>query len=223
MSPLSLPSTATLKPLAPSRREAWLDWLQMLSGLGLAAFMCLHLAFVASVLAGPGVMDRLAAFFETSGLAQAGGPLVFALLLAHFVLAARKIPFATARQRELLAGARRLRHADTWLWVVQAVTGMAILVMGSIHLWTVLADMPITARKNALRLQDGWAWIGFYLVFAPTVWAHTGVGVYRILVKWGFLSPQGRDAFKKKDALAAAVALCVGLAVLVRLVFLSTK
>ncbi|GAB6038212.1 succinate dehydrogenase/fumarate reductase cytochrome b subunit [Fundidesulfovibrio butyratiphilus] len=220
---MSLPSTVTHGSAAPSRLPALLDWLQMLSGLGLTAFMVLHLAFVSSVLVGPGPMDRLAAFFETSGLAQVGGTLVFALLLAHFALAARKIPFATDRQRALLAGARRLRHADTWFWVVQAATGMAILVMGSIHVWTVLADMPITARKNALRLQDGWAWIGFYLVFAPAVWAHTGIGAYRVLVKWGLLAPRGRDGFKKKDALAVAVALCLGLAALARLVFLSTQ
>ena len=219
----SIPSYATHKPEACSRCSAYLDWLQMLSGVGLIAFMCMHLVFVSSVILGPGIMNGLSRFFEASGMAQIGGPAIFVLLLFHFALAARKIPFATKQQSVMLANARRMQHTDTWLWVIQAVSGMIILIMGSIHLWTVLTDMPITAQKNAMRLQEGWAWVAFYLVFIPMVWTHTGIGFYRIMVKWGIVGSQGRPGLKKKDALVTAALIGIGVITLVRLLFLSTK
>jgi fumarate reductase subunit C len=220
---MSIPFTATHKPAAACRCAACLDWLQMLSGALLIAFMCMHLMFVGSVIIGPGVMNALSGFFEASGMAQVGGPAIFALLLLHFVLAARKIPFTTRQQGIMLANARRMDHTDTWLWVIQAVSGMVILIMGSIHLWTVLTDLPITAQKNALHLQEGWAWLVFYLVFIPLVWTHTGIGFYRIMVKWGIVGNAGRLGLRKKDALVTAAAVGVGLITLARLLLLSTK
>lgn len=220
---MSIPSIATQRPLQGCKCSAYLDWLQMLSGVGLVAFMCMHLVFVSSVIVGPGVMNGLSHFFEASGMAQIGGPAIFALLLLHFALAARKIPFATKQQSVMLANARRMQHTDTWLWVVQAVSGMIILIMGSIHLWTVLTDLPITAEKNAMRLQESGAWVAFYLVFIPMVWAHTGVGVYRVLVKWGFISNESRPGLKKKDAIVTAAVIGIGLITMVRLLFLSIK
>lgn len=219
----SIPSIATYKPTTGCKCAAYLDWLQMLSGVGLIAFMCMHLVFVGSVILGPGIMNGLSHFFEASGMAQIGGPAIFALLLLHFALAARKIPFATKQQGVMLANARRMQHTDTWLWVVQAVSGMIILIMGSIHLWTVLTDLPITAQKNAMRLQEGWAWIAFYLVFIPLVWAHTGIGFYRIMVKWGIIGNESRAGLKKKDAVVTAAVIGIGLITLLRFLFLSTK
>ena len=35
--------------------------------------------------------------------------------------------------------------------------------MGSIHMWVVLTDLPITAAKSAARIQTGW-WMLFYFI-----------------------------------------------------------
>lgn len=83
---------------------------------------------------------------------------------------------------------KMLRHLDTWLWLVQTFTVMIILIMGLIHMWTVLTDLPITAAKSAPRIQGGF-WLIFYLILLPMVELHVGVGFYRIAVKWG-ISPQ---------------------------------
>jgi len=168
-------------------------------------------------------MDGLSHTFEATGMAQIGGPIIFILLLVHFLLAARKIPFASKQQGIMLANARRMHHMDTWLWVIQAVSGMVILIMGSIHLWTLLTDLPITAAKNAQRLQGSWGWIGFYIVFIPMVWLHTGIGFYRIMVKWGIVGIEGRPGLRKKDALVAAAVVVIGFVTLARFVFLSTN
>ena len=111
-------------------------------------------------------MNALAWFFETTYMAQVGGPLIFLAFLVHFVLAARKVPFKTSEQRVMLANAKRMHHTDTWLWIVQATTAMGILIMGGIHMWVVLTNLPITAAKSAARIQTGF-WFVFYLFLLP--------------------------------------------------------
>lgn len=140
---------------ATGRKSAYLDWLQMLTGAGLILFMWSHMILVASVNLGAGAMNTLAYFFEATYMAQVGGPLIGATMLLHFVLAARKIPFRAEQQSTIWKHAQILHHRDTWLWLIQAFTAMIILIMGAIHMWTVLTDLPITAQKSAARIQGG--------------------------------------------------------------------
>ena len=150
-----------------------------------------------SVLLSPSIMNAIAEFFEASGMAQVGGPLIFALFLAHFVLAARKIPFRLDNQRTIWEHAKLIHHTDTWLWVVQAASAMIILIMGAIHMWAVLSDLPIVALKCAETLQKNKWWLAFYLLLAPLVHVHLGIGLYRIAVKWGFAGRAERKGLKR--------------------------
>ena len=219
---MSVPTTATHEGLPAGKLPAYLDWVQMLTGAVLILFMWCHLILVSSILLGPGVMNALAWFFEATYMAQVGGPLIFLTFLVHFVLAARKIPFATSQQRVMLSNAKRLHHGDTWLWVVQAVTAMGILIMGAIHLWVVLTNLPITAEKSAARIQTGF-WFVFYLFLLPMVELHVGIGFYRILVKWGFVDRPGRWTIKKKENLLTAIFIGIGVLSLLRYYFLPLK
>ncbi|WP_285905424.1 succinate dehydrogenase/fumarate reductase cytochrome b subunit [Pseudodesulfovibrio pelocollis] len=199
-----------------------MDWVQMLSGAGLILFMWCHMILVSSVVISPAVMDAIAEFFEATGMAQVGGPLVFLLFLTHFVLAARKIPFGFDGQKTIWQHARMLRHGDTWLWVVQAVSAMIILIMGSIHMWVVLTDLPITAIKSAERIQSGF-WAVFYLILLPLVEVHVGIGLYRIAVKWGFIKDKERARFKRGENILTLVFIGIGLITLIRFLFLSVN
>ncbi|MHC1790017.1 fumarate reductase cytochrome b subunit [Solidesulfovibrio sp.] len=219
---MSVPTTATHEGLPVGKLPAYLDWVQMLTGATLILFMWSHLILVSSILLGPGVMNALAWFFEATYMAQVGGPLIFLCFLVHFVLAARKIPFNTKQQRVMLSNAQRLRHGDTWLWVVQAVTAMGILIMGAIHLWVILTDLPITAEKSAARIQTGF-WFVFYLFLLPMVELHVGIGFYRILVKWGFADRNSRWTIKKKENLLTAIFIGIGVLALLRYYFLPLK
>ena len=219
---MSVPTTATHEGLPVGKLSAYLDWVQMLTGAVLILFMWCHLILVSSILLGPGVMNALAWFFEATYMAQVGGPLIFLAFLLHFVLAARKIPFATGQQRIMLANAKRMRHTDTWLWVVQATTAMGILIMGGIHMWVVLTNLPITAEKSAARIQSGF-WFVFYLFLLPMVELHVGIGFYRILVKWGFVDRPGRWTIKKKENLLTAIFIGIGVLSLLRYYFLPLK
>ncbi len=205
---------------APSRISAYLDWLQMLTGAGLILFMWSHMIMVASVILGPGVLNALARFLEEYYMAQVGGPIVAFIFLLHFVLAARKVPFRTEQQSTIWKFSRQLRHTDTWLWMIQAFTAMIILIMGSVHMWTVLSDFPITAAKSAARVQGGF-WLVFYLILLPTVELHVGIGFYRIAVKWGFVRRKRRKGFKRFENILTAIFIAIGLVALARFWFIA--
>jgi len=203
-----------------SRSAAWLDWLQMLTGAVLILFMWSHMILVSSVILGAGAMNALAWFFEATGMAQLGGPLVGLIFLTHFVLAARKVPFRVEQQKVILEHARMMHHADTWLWMVQAVSAMIVLIMGSAHMWIVLTDLPITAAKSAARVQK-WPWLLFYLTLLPLVELHVSIGFYRIGVKWGFIRRDNRKKGKKIEWILTGVFVTIGILTLIRFATLS--
>ena len=205
---------------APSRTSAYLDWLQMLTGAALVLFMWSHMVLVASVNLGAGIMDALARFLEVTYMAQVGGPTVGSIFLLHFILGARKIPFRVEELSAIWKLSRQLGHTDTWLWLIQAFTAMVILIMGSIHMWTVLTDLPITAAKSAVRIQGGF-WPVFYLMLLPMVELHVGIGFYRIAVKWGFSRRKDRKSLKKSKNILTAVFIVIGLITLLRFLTLS--
>jgi len=205
---------------SPSRTSAYLDWLQMLTGAGLIFFMWSHMVLVASVNLGANTMNTIAHFFEATYMAQVGGPLIGATFLLHFILAARKVPFRTEQQSTIWKHSRRLHHLDTWLWLIQASTAMVILIMGSVHMWTVLTDLPITAAKSAARIQGGF-WLAFYLILLPMVELHVGIGFYRIAVKWGFIKRDRRKGFKKFENILTGIFILIGLISLIRFMTLS--
>jgi fumarate reductase subunit C len=153
-------------------------------------------------------------------MAQLGGPIVAFIFLLHFVLAARKVPFRTEQQSTIWKLSRQLRHTDTWLWMIQAFTAMIILIMGSVHMWTVLSDFPITAAKSAARVQGGF-WLVFFLILLPMVELHVGIGFYRIAVKWGFVRRKRRKGFKRFENILTAIFIAIGLVALARFWFLA--
>lgn len=204
---------------ASARRDGLLDVFQMLSGLALAAFLCFHMLMLCAVLFGAGVMDKVAAAYEAAYLAQAGGPLLFLLILAHFILAARKMPWVRAEQTGIWRQARLLRHRDTWLWLVQAGTAMFILLLAAVHVWSVLSDLPISAAKSAAKIEKP-AWFIFYFCLILLAQSHAWIGLYRIGVKWGCITTARREKAIKVLGIAGGFFSLLGLAALIRFAFL---
>ncbi len=208
-------------PFVRPRRDACLDWLQMLSGAALVLFMWCHMILVSSVVISPKIMDGIAWFFEATYMAQVGGPIIFFAFIAHFVLAARKIPFTADGQEIAWAHAKMLRHRDTWLWIVQIVTAMIILIMGAIHMWVVLNNLPITAARSAARVQSG-GWLWFYFILLPLIELHVSIGAYRIGVKWGFITTGNRPKYKKIELYMFAAFVAIGVLTLIVLATMAT-
>lgn len=211
---------ATMHLTRPGRRDAFMDWIQMLSGASLILFMWCHMLLVSSVILSPKIMDAIAWFFEVTYMAQLGGPVIFLVFLVHFVLAARKMPFTAGDQKTIWSHAQLLKHRDTWLWLVQAGTAMIVLIMGGIHMWVVLNDLPITAAKSAARMANG-GWTLFYIVLLPVVELHVSIGFYRILVKWGFISTSNRAKAKKAEMILFSVFMVVGILTIIRFLTLA--
>lgn len=211
---------ATMHLTRPGRRDAFMDWFQMLSGATLILFMWSHMILVSSVIVSPNLMNAIAWFFEATYMAQIGGPVIFCIFLVHFVLAARKIPFTAKDQKIIASHAKLLRHKDTWLWVVQAGSAMIILIMGGIHMWIVLNDLPITAAKSAARMSST-GWTFFYLILLPMVELHVSVGFYRIGVKWGLISSETRPKAKRAELILFTVFMVVGLLTIIRFLTLA--
>jgi fumarate reductase subunit C len=170
----------------PTLSAAWLELATSASGLGLTIFMMMHLGLLSTVLVGAQTMDDLGGLLERTYLLHAMiGPLILFGLL-HVFLAVRKVPTTFRQQRVLVSRARGMAHLDTWTWAFQVLSGAAVLMLASIHLWVILTDLPIEASKSGEHVAGMYLWID--IPFVLLVWGHICVGLYRIAVKWGFLA-----------------------------------
>lgn len=206
---------ATMHIFGPSRRDAYLDWAQLLTGLGLTLFMALHTLLNLSVILGPKALDRVAGILEILHLDTLAHVTIPILFLIHFVVAARKIPWRIKEQEALWRGARLLKHRDTWLWIVQAVSGMLILILGAIHMWTTITTGPVQALSSAARVQSS-GWTMFYVLLIPLVQMHVFIGLYRLGVKWGFIIDTVRPKIVKILTMTWAAVLVLALLALIR-------
>lgn len=194
---------ATMHVVRPGRRDAYLDWIQMLTGAGLVLFIAFHTLLTASIIFGAGALDAVAGFLETLHLDTVAHIVVPLLFFVHFFVAIRKLPVRPQGQLAFWRNATWLRHRDTWLWVVQAVSAMIILVMGAIHMWTNINDGVILAARSTARVQSG-GWTLFYLFLVPLLQLHVFIGVYRIGVKWGYIT----DALRPKAVRILTIIFC---------------
>ena len=187
--------------------SAYTDVVQMLTGVLLCCFVFMHMLLVSSVILSPNIMNGIADLLETSYLAQIGGPIILLIIVLHFILAARKMPFSPLELREFWRQAKMMHHMDTWLWLVQVVTAIIILVMASAHVINILSNLPISAQKSAVAIQGGM--VPFYLVLFAALDLHIAIGLYRIGVKFGILTRENRLKWRKY-----ALYLVIGLALL---------
>jgi fumarate reductase subunit C len=82
-------------------------------------------------------------------------------------------------------------------------------------MWTNINDSAILAATSTARVQSG-GWFLFYLVLVPLVQLHVFIGVYRIGVKWGFISDVARPKAVKILTIAFGCVLAIALIALVR-------
>ena len=182
-----------------SSAPAVLDLLQSLSGLFLGIFMWGHMFMVGSILLGKDAMYAVTRFFE--GYYFFGRPypiivsivvgVVFAVFIAHALLAMRKFPSNYREYREMKQHRNSIRHGDTNLWFIQAYTGFAMFFLGSVHLYVMLTSADLIgpyASSDRVWSQSMWP---LYLLLLLAVEFHGGIGLYRLAVKWGWF--EGRD------------------------------
>ena len=205
---------------------ARLDLVQSATGLFLALFMWLHMFFVSSILLGKDAMWTVARFFEGYFFFGRPFPLlvsafvaaVFSLIMLHALLALRKFP-ASARQYGSFWGhMRRMRHADTTLWLVQVATGFVMFFLASVHLYIMMSRPELIGPfASADRVWSGRMW-PLYLALLIAVELHGAVGLYRLAVKWGWFEgadpQQSRRRLKRAKWAMSLFFIALGLAAL---------
>ncbi|MEW5954181.1 MAG: succinate dehydrogenase [Bacillota bacterium] len=166
------------------RTELYADLAELISGVLLVGFLWTHMLFVSAIFLGPEVFDKLAHFLDEYYLSYVGIPFILLVAFIHIITAGRRIPNRFREQKIIWRHAKMIKHTDTWTWVFQVVTGMAILVLAGIHVWVVLTDWPISAIKSAMRIESFYLY--FYFVLLLLGEYHAGMGIYRQFVKWGW-------------------------------------
>ena len=193
-----------------TRKSHWparLDLIQSASGLFLGLFMWGHMAFVSTILISKDAMWWITKMFEGQFFFGRPYPAIVACVVAlvsvmfvlHGLLAMRKFPANFREFREFRGHRKMLRHEDTTLWWVQAVTGFALFFLASVHLYQMLVHPgDIGPYESADRVWSG-RWWPLYLVLLFAVELHGGVGLYRLAVKWGWF--EGEDPNRTRTLL----------------------
>ena len=199
-----------------SKIPAKLDFLQSATGLVLALFISFHILFESSILIGKDAMYKLTKMFEGEPFIEGGEPLIisalafviFVVFILHAFIAMRKFPSSYKEYQRYRAHSKLLKHSDTNLWFIQISSGFVMFFLGSIHLYTMMTQPAnIGPFASADRIYSDVAW-PMYLMLLVSVILHAGVGVYRLIVKWGWLdgeSPRANRIRSKKITQAAIV------------------
>ena len=185
---------------------AWLDAVQGASGLVLVLFMWAHMLLVSSILLGMDAMYYVARFLEGTYVFGRPYPLlvtvmalgVFGLIVVHAVIAMRRIPASWREYSVFMRHSRGLRHPDTWLWLMQVVTGLLLMFLASVHLYQMAAHPgDIGPFASSDRFVTG-GMAPVYLVLLFAVELHAGIGLYRLVLKWGLLPPSADPRLQRK-------------------------
>ncbi len=206
-----------------SRIPAWLDYLQSATGLFLALFITFHILFESSILFGKEAMYRLTKMFEGEPFIEGGEPLIitalafiiFSMFIFHAFLAMRKFPSSYKEYQRYRAHSKLMHHQDTNLWFIQITTGFAMFFLGSIHLYMMMTSPEnIGPFASSDRIYSDWMW-PMYLLLLISVVLHAWVGVYRLIIKWGWFDGdnprQNRKRAKTMIKGLVAIYLVLGL------------
>jgi len=200
-----------------SRIPAKLDLLQSTTGLFLALFITFHILFESSILFGKGAMYRLTKMFEGEPFIEGGEPLIitalafviFSMFIFHAFLAMRKFPSSYKEYQRYRAHRKLLNHQDTNLWFIQITTGFAMFFLGSIHLYMMMTGPEkIGPYASADRIYSDWMW-PMYLLLLISVVLHAWVGVYRLIIKWGWFDGEDPRKNRKRSKLIIKVLIVV--------------
>lgn len=214
-----------------NKTPARLDFLQSLTGIILALFISGHILFESSILISKDAMYTMTMFFEGYYFFGEKYPSIISFLaisiliiiIVHAAVALRKFPASYAQFKIFRHHMKGLNHHDTSLWAVQVITGFAMFFLASIHLYTMIT-LPgeIGPYTSSERISTGVMWpLYFLLLFAVVI--HAGVGVYRLVLKWGLFEASEQKFMKQRRILLRNIMyfvitlyLVIGMASLVR-------
>lgn len=183
------------------------DLIQSGSGLLLGLFLWAHMFLVSSILLGKDAMYFVARLFEGEPIFGKPYPIlvsgfavfITATIMVHALLALRKFPGNYQQYQALSKHIAGFKHSDTRLWYLQVITGFALFFLAPVHLYQLImhpADIGPYASSD--RIWSGTFW-PLYLILLFVVETHSGIGMYRLAIKWGWFL--GNDPIKNRQRL----------------------
>ncbi len=190
----------------PARLSAWMDIMQGGTGLFLALFMWAHMFMVSSILISNDAMFFVARMFEGEPFLGKSYPqlvsgfafLIFIVIAVHAFIALRRFPNTAKQYRTLHQHLGRIKHADSTLWYVQVISGFLLFFLASVHVFQLISHpAQIGPYASSDRVWSGHMW-PLYLVLLFIVEVHAGIGLYRLIMKWGLFLGKNPKAARKR-------------------------
>ncbi len=124
---------------------------------------------------------------------------ISSVFVLHALIAMRKFPASYRQYKIFRSHMHGMKHMDTSTWFIQIVTGFVMFFLGSIHLFIVMTQPGnIGPYASSDRMISEWMW-PLYLLLLIAVVFHAGIGMYRLMLKWGFF--EGKNAKKSRKVL----------------------
>ncbi len=192
-----------------NKLPARLDFVQSATGVILALFISGHILFEGTILISKDAMYKMTLFFEGYYFFGESHPVIIsilaltilAIIVVHAFIALQKFPSNYRQYKIMKEHTLRMNHHDTYLWVVQVVTGFAMLFLASIHLYTMITQPSmIGPYASSERMVTEMMW-PLYLLLLFAVVIHAGIGVYRLILKWGLFEADQQKYMKQRRAL----------------------
>ncbi len=183
---------------------ARLDFLQSATGLILALFIVGHILFEASILVSDEMMYRVTLMFEGyyffgeryPGIISFLAAAIGSIFILHAGLAIRKFPASYRDYKTITEHTKRMKHEDSYLWMVQVITGFMMFFIGSVHLYIMFSQPAnIGPFASSSRVVDELMGPLYFMLLISVV-SHAFIGLYRLALKWGF--GEGVDTKKSR-------------------------
>ncbi len=211
---------------------ARLDFLQSATGLILALFIVGHIIFEASILVSDEMMYRVTLMFEGyyffgeryPGIISFLAAAIGTIFILHAGLAIRKFPASYRDYKTITEHTKRMKHEDSYLWMVQVITGFMMFFIGSVHLYIMFSQPAnIGPFASSSRVVDELMGPLYFMLLISVV-SHAFIGLYRLALKWGFGegvdTKKSRARFKILMKSMIALYIIVGLASLAKYTYI---
>lgn len=177
------------------KMPARLDFLQSITGLILGVFIMGHILFESSILISHELMYKVTIMFEGyyffgeryPSIISFFAAAVFVIFILHAAIALKKFPNNYRQHKIMRNHTTSFKHEDTHLWIVQTISGFIMLFVGSVHLYTMIAEpQNIGPFASAFRVVNQ-NMAPLYFLLLISVISHAFIGLYRLALKWGFM------------------------------------
>jgi len=211
---------------------ARLDFLQSSTGLILAVFIMGHVLFEASILVSNELMYKVTLMFEGyyffgeryPGIISFLAGAIGVIFILHAGLAVRKFPASYRDYKTITEHTKRMKHEDSYLWMVQVITGFMMFFIGSVHLYIMMTQPAnIGPFASSSRVVDEFMGPLYFMLLISVV-SHAFIGLYRLALKWGFAEGENtkisRARFKLLMRFMIGLYIVIGLSSLAKYTYI---